>query len=63
MLGRSESLLEFTALFAFPNKEHRFYSKKAAGAHASMEMVGRGFAREEPGRPVSSPPENCGRLS
>jgi two-component system CheB/CheR fusion protein len=63
MLGRSESLLNFPELFAFPDKQHKFYSKKAAGTHAGIDLAGRGFAREEPGSHVSSAPKGSGRSS
>ena len=63
ILGRSESLLDSSDLFAFSDKEHRFYSKKAAGEYASRELVDRGFAREEPGSLVYAPPRGGGRLS
>ncbi len=53
MLGRSESLVNFPELFSFPDKQHKFYSKKATGSYASMDLIGRGFAREEPRRIVS----------
>ena len=58
MLGRSESLVNFPELFAFPDKQHKFYSKKATGTYPSMDLIGRGFAREEPGRTVSTPPRS-----
>ena len=53
MLGRSESLVGFPELFAFPDKQHKFYSKKAAGTYAGLDLVHRGFALEEPGSIVS----------
>jgi two-component system CheB/CheR fusion protein len=55
MIGRSESLVDFPDLFAFLDKQHRFYFKKAAGTHASMELIGRGWSRKEDQKLVSSP--------
>lgn len=63
MLGRSEGLVEFPELFEFADKQHKFYSKKAAGTLAGMDLAGRGFAREEPASLVSSPLKSTARSS
>src|SRR5579872_5218505 len=55
MLGRSESLVDFPELFAFPGKQHKFYSKKAMGSSVSLYQIGRVLARDDPMNPAPAP--------
>ena len=42
MLGKSETLNGFPQLFSQIDKEHKFF-QRTGGAHASLNMIGRGF--------------------
>jgi two-component system, chemotaxis family, CheB/CheR fusion protein len=53
VLGKSESLRSFPEFFSPVDNQHRFYAKKAPQAHASLELVSRGFAGEQPGAVTS----------
>ena len=55
MLGRSETLLDSPDFFSLSNKVHKFYERKATHADVSVELMGRGFAQEQPRRPVPAP--------
>jgi two-component system, chemotaxis family, CheB/CheR fusion protein len=49
ILGKSESLRGFPEFFSPADRQHRFFVRNAAQAHASMELISRGFAGEQPG--------------
>jgi two-component system CheB/CheR fusion protein len=56
MLGHAESLREFPDLFSSLDKHNKLYKKKAARSHVSLELIGRGFASEQP-RTLAQPAE------
>ena len=45
ILGKSESLGNFPELFSPVDRQHKFYVRKAAQAHASMELIQPGIRR------------------
>jgi len=55
ILGHSESLRHFPDLFSAVDNQHKFYIRKSARAHVSMEPISRGFASDQPGNLALSP--------
>lgn len=56
VLGSSESLRGFPDLFATIDKKYRLYRKSEAHTRASLEVIRRGFATDQPGPFISSLP-------
>jgi two-component system CheB/CheR fusion protein len=61
ILGHSESLRRFPDLFSAVDNQHKFYIRKSARSHMSIELIRRGFASEQPGNLALSPSFHQGK--